>query len=184
MKISLYFAEVNSVFGTGEVLQLNLILHGSSIVYLKTSNLYAFDPPLAVFLSLVQDSFIVAVHYLGQEVLKRQIHGNDIRITYLPSSLVPPTADVLKGGFPRIPLPEPTSELPAGPERQALFTLLPFMEKGVVLTSTPQGVYGKRFCQGRVFWTRPHTNTPGMHKMERNNEPVLLFSKDVFKQRE
>uniref|UniRef100_A0A4W6G6B9 Interferon regulatory factor 9 n=1 Tax=Lates calcarifer TaxID=8187 RepID=A0A4W6G6B9_LATCA len=112
----------------------------------------------------VQDSFNVAVHYLGQEVLKRQIQA------------------ALKVRFPRIPLPEPPSTLPAGQELQALFTLLPFMEKGVVLTSTPQGVYGKRFCQGRVFWTGPHTTTPGLHKMERNTEPVLLFSKDTFKQ--
>lgn len=103
---------------------------------------------------------------------------------YLSSPLVPPTPAVLKGRFPRIPLPEPPSTLPAGPELQALFTLLPFMEKGVVLTSTPQGVYGKRFCQGRVFWTGPHTTTQGLHKMERNTEPVLLFSKDAFKQRE
>ncbi|XP_071340708.1 interferon regulatory factor 9 [Trachinotus anak] len=130
----------------------------------------------------VQDSFSVVVHYLGQEVLKRQIQGTDVRITYLPSSLVPPTPAALKGRFPRIPLPEPPSTLPAGQDRQALLTLLPFMEKGVVLTSMQQGVYGKRFCQGRVFWTGPHTTMPGLHKMERNNEPVLLFSKEAFKQ--
>lgn len=129
-----------------------------------------------------QDSFNVAVHYLGQEVLRRQIQGTDVRVTYLPSSPVPPTPAVLKARFPRIPLPEPPSTLSAGPELQALFTLLPFMERGVVLTSTPQGVYGKRFCQGRVFWTGPHTTTPGLHKMERNTEPVLLFNKEIFKQ--
>lgn len=126
----------------------------------------------------------MVVYYLGQEVLTRQIQGTDARITYLPHSPAPPTPAALKGGFPRIPLPEPPSTLPAGPELQALFTLLPFMERGVVLTSTPQGVYGKRFCQGRVFWTGPHTTMPGLHKMERNTEPVLLFSKDTFKQRE
>ncbi|XP_006804543.2 interferon regulatory factor 9 [Neolamprologus brichardi] len=131
-----------------------------------------------------QDSFDVAVYYLGQEVLKRQIQGTDVRITYLPSSPIPPTPLVLKARFPRIPLPEPPSTLPAGPELQALFTLLPFMEKGVVLTSTQQGVYGKRFCQGRVFWTGPHTTMPDLHKMERNTEPVLLFNKEIFKQRE
>lgn len=130
----------------------------------------------------VQDSFSVVVQYLGQEVLQRQIQGADIRIMYQPSAVVPPTSAILKGGFPRIPLPEPPSTLPTGQELQALFTLLPFMERGVVLTSTPQGVYGRRFCQGRVFWTGPHTTEPGLHKMERNTEPVLLFSKDVFKQ--
>lgn len=126
----------------------------------------------------------MAVHYLGQEVLRRQIQGTDVRIMYLPSSLVPPLPAILSGRFPRIPLPEPPSTLPAGQELQALFTLLPFMEKGVLLTSTAQGVYGKRYCQGRVFWTGPHTITPGLHKMERNTEPVLLFSKETFKQRE
>uniref|UniRef100_A0A1A7WJK8 Interferon regulatory factor 9 n=1 Tax=Iconisemion striatum TaxID=60296 RepID=A0A1A7WJK8_9TELE len=130
----------------------------------------------------VQDSFDVAIHYLGQEVLKRQIQGTDVRITYLPSSSIPPTPAALNARFPRIALPEPPSSLPAGPELQALHTLLPFMEKGIALTSTPQGVYGKRFCQGRIFWTGPHSITPGPHRMERNMDPVLLFSKDIFKQ--
>lgn len=126
------------------------------------------------------------VRYLGQEVLTCQIQGADIRIMYLRASPIPPTPAVLKGRFPRIPLPEPEplSTLLEGSRLQDLLTLLPFMERGVVLTSTPQGVYGKRFCQGRVFWTGPHTITPGPHKMERNTEPVLLFSKDMFKQRE
>ncbi|XP_074478549.1 interferon regulatory factor 9 isoform X1 [Sebastes fasciatus] len=129
-----------------------------------------------------QDSFNVVVHYLGQEVLKRQIQSSDVRIMYLPSSPVPPMPAVLKGSFTRVPLPEPPSALPAGGELQALFTLLPFMEKGVLLTATAQGVYGKRFCQGRVFWTGPHNTTPDLHKLERNTQPVMLFSKDAFKQ--
>ncbi|XP_032406671.1 interferon regulatory factor 9 [Xiphophorus hellerii] len=128
-----------------------------------------------------QDSFSVTVHYLGQEVLKRQISGPDVRIVYLPSSSIPPTPAALSR-FPRILLPEPPSALPASEELQALFTLLPFMAKGIALTSTAQGVYGRRFCQGRIFWTGPHTTTPGLHRMERNMESVLLFSKDIFKQ--
>lgn len=126
----------------------------------------------------------MAVHYLGQEVLRYPIQGSDVRITYLPNSVVPPAPVALKDRFPRIPLPEPPSTLPPGQELQALNTLLPFMEKGVLLTSTAQGVYGKRFCQGRVFWTGPHTTSPGLHKMERNMKPQLLFSKEIFKQRE
>lgn len=126
----------------------------------------------------------MVVQYLGQEVLNRQIQGPDVRIMYLSSSVTAPTPSALKDRFPRIPLPEPPSTLQASQELQALFTLLPFMERGVVLTSTAKGVYGKRFCQGRVFWTGAHTTTPGLHKMERNTEPVLLFSKDAFTQRE
>ncbi|KAM3593839.1 uncharacterized protein V6R79_022948 [Siganus canaliculatus] len=129
-----------------------------------------------------QCCFDVVVHYFGKEVLRRQIHGTDMRIMYQPTSPVPPTPAAMKSSFPRIALPEPPSELLEGRQLQPLFTLLPFMERGVMLTSTPRGVYGKRFCQGRVFWTGPHTTSPGPHKMERNTPPVLLFSKDVFRQ--
>uniref|UniRef100_A0A3P9QI84 Interferon regulatory factor 9 n=1 Tax=Poecilia reticulata TaxID=8081 RepID=A0A3P9QI84_POERE len=146
-----------------------------------TSQLVRLTLRSKVKVSSHQDSFSVTVHYLGQEVLKRQISGPDVRILYLPSSSVPPTPAALCR-FPRILLPEPPSTLPAGEELQALFTLLPFMAKGIALTSTAQGVYGRRFCQGRIFWTGPHTTTPGLHRMERNMESVLLFSKDIFKQ--
>ncbi|RVE58561.1 hypothetical protein OJAV_G00195580 [Oryzias javanicus] len=129
-----------------------------------------------------QDSLVVAVQFLGQEVVRRQIVGSDVRILYQPSSALPPTPAALSTNFPRILLPEPPATLPAGQQRQALFTLLPFMEKGVVLTSSPQGVYGMRFCQGRVFWTGPHCREAGLRRMERNTEPVLLFSKDAFRQ--
>lgn len=131
--------------------------------------------------SPVQDSFDVEVCYLGQEVLKRHVQGSDLRIMYLPSSPIPPTPAVIKGRFPRILLPDPPSSLPTD---HHLFTLLPFMQHGVVLTSMTQGVYGKRFCQGRVFWTGPHMASPGPHKLDQNTEPVLLFSKDAFRQRE
>jgi hypothetical protein len=130
-----------------------------------------------------RDSFHVLVKYIGQEVLKREVIGSDVRIAYLPSSPVPPT--LMMGGFPRIPLPESPSTLTSspgiGPQLQALSTLLPFMEKGVILTSTGAGIYAKRYCQGRVFWTGPHSTTTGPHKMNRAVEPVLLFDREAFK---
>ncbi|KAM8823806.1 interferon regulatory factor 9 [Spinachia spinachia] len=127
------------------------------------------------------DSFSVAVHYLGAEVLRRQIHNDDVRITYLPPSHAPPTLAVTMERFPRVQLPEPPAALAEGPQRQALLTLLPFMERGVVLTATQQGVYGRRLCQGRVFWTGPH-GAAGLRKMERNAAPAMLFSRDAFRQ--
>ncbi|XP_061661110.1 interferon regulatory factor 9 isoform X2 [Syngnathoides biaculeatus] len=126
------------------------------------------------------DSLHVAVHYLGQRVLTRHIHGPDVRVLYVPSSSPVPPTPAPDACFPRIHLPEPPPSPPA--DRAALLSLLPFMEKGVALTSTQQGVYGRRYCQGRVFWTGPHTSSPGLCKMERNSQPVLLFSKDTFKQ--
>lgn len=137
--------------------------------------------------SPVQDSFHIVVKYLGLEVLRREVLGNDVRIAYLPPSPVPPTLASLMGGFPRISLPEPLPTMASSPEVKlqfwALSTLLPYMEKGVVLTSAASGVYACRYCRGRVFWIGSHTATPGLHKMERNAEPELLFSKEAFRQR-
>ncbi|XP_072306510.1 interferon regulatory factor 9 [Eucyclogobius newberryi] len=127
------------------------------------------------------DSFRLLVQYLGQEVVQQQVCSSDVRIQYLRSAVCPPSAVPQGAQFPRVALPDPEASLGTGEELAALQTLLPFMEKGIVLTSTKRGVYGKRFCQGRVFWTGPHSE-PGLHKMERNTEPVLLFCKHTFKQ--
>lgn len=128
-----------------------------------------------------QDSFRVVVQYLGQEVARQQVSGPDVRIQYLPSPRCPPSSIPQGSTFPCVPLQEPPPSLGRGEEVQALHTALPFMEKGILLTATKSGVYGKRFCQGRVFWTSPHSPS-GLHKLERNMERVLLFSKETFKQ--
>ncbi|CAL8311328.1 unnamed protein product [Merluccius merluccius] len=128
-----------------------------------------------------EDCFNVAVSYLGQEVLSQEVQGTDVRIAYQAPSPLPPTPASLMEGFPRIGLPEPPADLPAV---QDLGTLLPCMERGVLLSSNDIGVYVKRFCQGRVFWLGQHATT-GLsppHKIERNSQPVLIFSKEVFRQ--
>ncbi|XP_053714731.1 interferon regulatory factor 9 isoform X1 [Synchiropus splendidus] len=126
------------------------------------------------------DLLNVKIYYLGQEVLQTQIHGGNLRILYLPTPLIPPTLAAVRDRFTPVPLPEPPPELKLGPETQALRDLLPFMEKGVMLTSTDQGVYGSRSCSGRVFWAG-HSLTAEPHKLERKVRPVLLFSKEAFK---
>nr|AUL77448.1 interferon regulatory factor 9 [Gymnocypris waddellii]AUL77457.1 interferon regulatory factor 9 [Schizopygopsis younghusbandi] len=135
----------------------------------------------------VLHTFHISVHYIGQEVLRREIMGNDVRIAYMPPSPVPPSPPSLNGtGFHRIPLPDPPSDISSDPSLTprltALSKLLPFMESGIVLTSTGGGIYAKRFCQGRVFWRGPHNATTGPCKMERASEPTQLFNKDIFKQ--
>ncbi|KAJ3611853.1 hypothetical protein NHX12_021866 [Muraenolepis orangiensis] len=133
-------------------------------------------PPLAV-----EDCFNVVVSYLGQEVLSRVVQGTDVRITYHNPLPLPPTPPSLMGGFPRVSLPEPPSGLPGIKE---MLMLLSCMERGVALTSNNTGVYARRFCRGRVFWVGPHSNDwLGLPlKIQRNSEPVLIFSKEVFKQ--
>nr|AUL77447.1 interferon regulatory factor 9 [Schizothorax lissolabiata]AUL77456.1 interferon regulatory factor 9 [Schizothorax lantsangensis] len=135
----------------------------------------------------VLHSFHITVHYIGQEVLRREIMGNDVRIAYLPPSPVPPSPPSLNStGFHRIPLPDPPSDMSSdpslAPRLTALNKLLPFMESGIILTSAGGGIYAKRFCQGRVFWRGPHNTTTGPCKMERASEPTQLFNKDIFKQ--
>ncbi|XP_077592723.1 interferon regulatory factor 9 [Stigmatopora nigra] len=122
------------------------------------------------------DSLLVSVHYLGKQVLKRLIKGPNMRVLYTPpSSLVPPTP-APDAFFPRVHLPQPPEDAP-----ESLLSLLAFMEKGVVLTCTSRGVYGKRFCQGHIYWTGPQGSPSGVRKMDRDAGPVLLFDKDAFK---
>ncbi|XP_026101229.1 interferon regulatory factor 8-like [Carassius auratus] len=132
-------------------------------------------------------SFHITVLYIGQEVLRREVMGKDVRIAYLPPSPVPPSPLSLNGaGFHRIPLPDPPSDMSSdpslAPRLKTLNKLLPFTESGVVLTLTGGAIYAKRFCQGDVFWRGPHNTTTGPCKMERACEPTQLFSKDIFKQ--
>ncbi|KAM9826857.1 interferon regulatory factor 9 [Neosynchiropus ocellatus] len=126
------------------------------------------------------DLLNVRIYYVGQEVLQTQIRGGNVRILYLPTSLIPPTLAAVRDRFTPVPLPEPPPELALGPEAQALRDLLPYMVKGVMLTSTDQGVYGSRSCNGRVFWAG-HTLAPEPQKLERKAKSELLFSKEAFK---
>uniref|UniRef100_A0A8C2CHX2 Interferon regulatory factor 8-like n=1 Tax=Cyprinus carpio TaxID=7962 RepID=A0A8C2CHX2_CYPCA len=165
------------------------VLVPQSINMVKTSNTEDIQVNFTIEAveKRVLHSFHITVHYIGQEVLRREIMGNDVRIAYLPPSPVPPSPPSLNStGFHRIPLPDPPSEMSSDPSLTprltALNTLLPFMESGIVLTSTGGGIYAKRFCQGRVFWRGPHNTSTGPCKMERASEPTQLFSKDIFKQ--
>ena len=128
----------------------------------------------------VLHSFLVSVQYLGQEMLRREVQDKDIRISYMPVAPVPPPPSS-QTTFHRIPLPDPPISMASEPAMQAISTLLPFMEKGVMLTSTGSGVYAKRCCQGRVFWRGPHTpSSTSPNKMERTVERVMVFSRKAF----
>ncbi|KAL7869891.1 hypothetical protein AOLI_G00138790 [Acnodon oligacanthus] len=125
----------------------------------------------------VSPSFSVSVYYLGEEVLRRDVVGDDVRIAFVPPSPSPPT---LNGcSFPRIPLPPPPTSCDSA-QSLAISALLPYLEKGVVLTCSGRGIYAKRFCLGRVFWLGPQRVEP--NKLERSQEPTMIFSKEHFKQ--
>lgn len=129
---------------------------------------------------LAMHSFLVSVQYLGIEVLKREVQHSDVRITYTPVGPVPPPHSS-ETTFHRIPLPDPPVSMASEPAMQAISTLLPYMERGVMLMSTKAGVYAKRYCQGRVFWRGPHTTCPAsINKMDRAEDPVMVFNREAF----
>ncbi|XP_065138520.2 interferon regulatory factor 10 isoform X4 [Paramisgurnus dabryanus] len=72
--------------------------------------------------------------------------------------------------FPRpdiVPLPPGITE--------AMSRLLPHLEKGVLVWVAPDGVFIKRFCQGRVYWDGPlaeHRDKP--NKLDRERTCKLL----------
>ncbi|KAJ8370678.1 hypothetical protein SKAU_G00107060 [Synaphobranchus kaupii] len=58
---------------------------------------------------------------------------------------------------------------------EAMGRLLPHLERGVLLWVAPDGVFTKRFCQGRVYWGGPlaqHQDKP--NKLEREKTCKLL----------
>ncbi|XP_053499547.1 interferon regulatory factor 10 isoform X2 [Ictalurus furcatus] len=72
--------------------------------------------------------------------------------------------------FPRLD----TLPIPPG-IAEAMSRLLPHLEKGVLVWVAPDGVFIKRFCQGRVYWDGPlaqHTHQP--NKLEREKTCKLL----------
>lgn len=67
-----------------------------------------------------------------------------------------------------------TIRLPPG-ITEAMSRLLPHLEKGVLVWVAPDGVFIKRFCQGRVYWDGPlaeHRQKP--NKLERERTCKLL----------
>lgn len=134
----------------------------------------------SVFLSFSEcPSFLIRVYYLGAEVLRREVMSDDVRIAYPPPCTAPPS--ISGASFPRVPLPPPPADLTPS-QISSISTLLPFMDSGIVLTTSSRGVYAKRLCQGRVFWRGPHTLTNAASKMERGVKPTLIFNKQFFKQ--
>ncbi|XP_043092352.1 interferon regulatory factor 10 isoform X2 [Puntigrus tetrazona] len=65
-------------------------------------------------------------------------------------------------------------QLPTGIS-EAMARLLPHLEKGVLVWVAPDGVFIKRFCQGRVYWDGPLAeNRQKPNKLERERTCKLL----------
>ncbi|XP_066578959.1 interferon regulatory factor 9 isoform X2 [Amia ocellicauda] len=146
----------------------------------------------------VLPSLVVSVFYVGQEVLRRESHGRDVRIAYYPptsSSCCPPSPPQPNlSGTERISLPGPEVVRGSAEKRAAITALLGFLERGVMLASMGSGIRAQRFCQGRVYWTGSHapdtaaaggaasSPSPLLRKLERTNSPVTLFDRQTFRE--
>ncbi|KAM9342718.1 interferon regulatory factor 10 isoform 2-T2 [Pholidichthys leucotaenia] len=117
----------------------------------------------------------VMLLYQGQMVLKVTTRGSDgcfILQGHAPvrNESVYGTCNALQLSFPS---PSCASLLPCMVE--TMNHLLCHLERGVLLWMASDGVYIKRFCQGRVYWSGPmaqHTNRP--NKLEREKTFKLL----------
>ncbi|XP_044068471.1 interferon regulatory factor 10 isoform X2 [Siniperca chuatsi] len=75
----------------------------------------------------------------------------------------------------QLSLPSPGSVSLPSCIAEAMNRLLCHLERGVLLWVAPDGVFIKRFCQGRVYWSGPmaqHTDRP--NKLEREKTFKLL----------
>ncbi|XP_041094683.1 interferon regulatory factor 8-like [Polyodon spathula] len=134
-------------------------------------------PPPSLSLSALP-SMLITVFYSGLEVSQRRIMGKDVRIaSRLPARghAPSPASSVEKVWFPS------AASLSDPVRSQALSRLLPFLERGVLLASRPQGLFIQRLCQGRVFWSgpgAPHHDRP--NKLDRQETLVQLFDSKQF----
>lgn len=75
----------------------------------------------------------------------------------------------------QLSFPSPASVSLPSSMAEAMNRLLCHLERGVLLWVAPDGVFIKRFCQGRVYWSGPtaqHTDRP--NKLEREKTFRLL----------
>lgn len=142
------------------------------------------QPPVYTMDNNADFSLHVSLYYresLVKEVITTSPDG--CRIT-APSSSSPSSSsssspcpeDKLHSGAEMIYFPFPYPES----QRQGAEMLPNILEKGVLLWMTPDGLYAKRLCQGRVYWEgplAPYMDKP--NKLEKE-QPCKLFDTQQF----
>lgn len=114
----------------------------------------------------------VTIFYGGQMVLQKDILSGDCKISSAPRPL-------LTSGMERIFLP-PADAITDPVRRKSTEELLTYLEKGLMLASTPQGIFVQRFCQGRVFWTGPCAPQSGRSNKLEKEAHVKVFDTNQF----
>ncbi|XP_042347554.1 interferon regulatory factor 10 [Plectropomus leopardus] len=117
----------------------------------------------------------VVLLYHGQRVMKVTTNSPDG--CFILQGRVPLGNEQIYGPCTaqQLPFPSPGSVLLPSCMAEAMNRLLCHLERGVLLWVAPDGMFIKRFCQGRVYWSGPmaqHTDRP--NKLEREKTFKLL----------
>ncbi|XP_047465094.1 interferon regulatory factor 10 [Mugil cephalus] len=144
-------------------------LTGTKIQNLAPVNL--FSPALTISDFRMQ----VMLLYQGQMVMKATTRSSDG--CFILQGHVPLGNERIYGpcSAQQLSFPSPASVSLPPSMAEAMNRLLCHLERGVLLWVAPDGVFIKRFCQGRVYWSGPmaqHTDRP--NKLEREKTFKLL----------
>lgn len=117
----------------------------------------------------------VMLLYHGQRVMKATTRSPDG--CFIMQGCVPLGNERIYGPCTaqQLSFPSPSSVSLPSCMAEAMNRLLCHLEKGVLLWVAPDGVFIKRFCQGRVYWSgpmAPRTDRP--NKLEREKTFKLL----------
>ncbi|XP_029011278.1 interferon regulatory factor 10 [Betta splendens] len=117
----------------------------------------------------------VVLLYQGQRVMKVTTRSPDG--CFILQGPVPLGNERIYGpcSAQQLPFPSPGSVALPACLAEAMNRLLCHLERGVLLWVAPDGVFIKRFCQGRVYWNGPsaqHADRP--NKLEREKTFKLL----------
>lgn len=117
----------------------------------------------------------VVLLYQGQRVMKVTTRSPDG--CFILQGCVPLGNERIYGRCTaqQLSFPSPGSVCLPSSMAEAMNRLLCHLERGVLLWVAPDGVFIKRFCQGRVYWSGPmaqHADRP--NKLEREKTFKLL----------
>lgn len=118
--------------------------------------------------------------YHGQQVLKVTTKTPDG--CFILQGQVPLGNERIYGpcGAQQICFPSPAAVSLPSHLAEAMNRLLCHLERGVLLWMGPEGLFIKRFCQGRVYWSGPLArNTDQPNKLERE-KTFKLFDVNTF----
>lgn len=138
-----------------------------------TSPLYDLEPKMHIVYTDFRMQ--VALLYQGQKVTRVTTKSPDG--CFILQGCVPLGNERIYGRCTaqQLSFPSPNSISLPSSMAEAMNRLLCHLERGVLLWVAPDGVFIKRFCQGRVYWSGPmaqHTDQP--NKLEREKTFKLL----------